>query len=135
LIGILDTGPLVAVLDRGDRHHRWAKATLDGFEAPLLTCEAVVSEAWHLLGRTRGGRDALVGVLGSGHLRVAPGLASEPERILTLLEKYKDQPMSIADAVLVRMAELNPRATVITLDSDFWVYRRGRSPLRLASLP
>jgi predicted nucleic acid-binding protein len=54
---------------------------------------------------------------------------------LTLLEKYKDQPMSIADAVLVRMAELNPRATVITLDSDFWVYRRGRSPLRLASLP
>jgi predicted nucleic acid-binding protein len=133
--GLLDTAPLVAVLDRADRHHAWAKDTLDAFEAPLLTCEAVVSEAWFLLGRARGGRRALVAVLGEGHLRVVAGLSTEQARIATLLKKYEDQPLSVADAALVRMAEMNPKATIITLDRDFLVYRRGRSALHLAPLP
>ena len=132
-IGLVDTGPLVAVLDRADRHHAWATRTLSQLDAPLHTCEAVLSEAWFLLGRARGGRPALLGVLEAGWVVVPAGLADESKRVWQLMKKYADQPMSVADACLVRLAELAPRATLVTLDRDFLVYRRGRSPLRLAT--
>jgi len=131
--GLLDTGPLVAFLDRNDHHHLWAKQALSRFSTPLSTCEAVVSEAWHLMGRARGGRAALLGVLEAGHLRVASTLEREAPRTYRLMAKYSDQPMSVAGACLVRMAEADPRALLITLDRDFLVYRPGRGRLRLVA--
>lgn len=132
-IGLIDTGPIVAGIDRSDRFHGWALDVLGRFPAPLETCEAVVSEAWFLLGRARRGRDALLGLLSSGELKVSFSLATDGVSALKLMAKYSDQPMSVADACLVRMAELESRATIITLDRDFLVYRRGRSPLRFAA--
>lgn len=132
-VGLIDTGPLVAGIDRADRFHGWALEALGRFPTPLYTCDAVVSEAWFLLGRARKGRDALLGMLNSGDLSVSFSLAEDGLSALKLMAKYSDQPMSVADACLVRMAELESSATIITLDRDFLVYRRGRSPLKLAA--
>lgn len=132
-VGLIDTGPLVAGIDRSDRFHGWALEALGRFPTPLKTCDAVVSEAWFLLGRARKGRDALLGMLNSGDLSVSFSLAEDGRSALKLMAKYSDQPMSVADACLVRMTELDPSATIITLDRDFLVYRRGRSPLKLAA--
>jgi uncharacterized protein len=131
--GLLDTGPLVAFINRADQFHPWAVEALDRFAAPLDTCDAVVAEAWHLLGRAKRGRDALLDLLRSGNLKVAFSLAQDGAAVFKLMAKYSDQPMSVADACLVRMAELDASATIVTLDSDFKVYRRGRAALRLAA--
>src|ERR1019366_7185999 len=88
--GLLDTGPLVAALDRSDHHHAWATEALARFEAPLHSCEAVFSEAWHLLGRARGGRVALLGLLNARHLIAASGLLEGPSTY-KLMAKYSDQ--------------------------------------------
>jgi predicted nucleic acid-binding protein len=124
---------LVAALDRRDHFHAWTIDALTAFETPLSTCDAVLVEAWHLLGRARGGRQALLGLLRSGNLAVTFSIASDGAGALKLAAKYADVPMSITDACLVRMAELDPGAIIVTLDSDFAVYRRGRSALRLAA--
>ncbi len=128
---LLDTGPLVAFLDRADGFHQWAREALSAFEAPIATCDAVIAEAWHLLRRAKGGRPALLGLLRSGHLAITFGLTTETPPVVKLMSKYADQPMSVADACLVRMAELDPSVTIVTLDSDFRVYKRGRAALRL----
>ncbi|MFL5321592.1 MAG: type II toxin-antitoxin system VapC family toxin [Myxococcaceae bacterium] len=132
-LGIVDTGPLVAFIDATEPHHEWAKDTLSRFDAPLLTCDAVVSEAWHLLRRAKRGREVLLGLLNAGNVVVSFSLASDGAASLKLMAKYADQPMSVADGCLVRMAELDRGATIITLDSDFNVYRRGRAALRVVS--
>ncbi|MGQ0504618.1 MAG: type II toxin-antitoxin system VapC family toxin [Myxococcaceae bacterium] len=132
-VGIVDTGPLVAFLDRADRFHEWARRTLEQFEAPLLTCDAVIGETWHLLGRARRGRGALLDLVHSKNLAIRFSLASDGPAAFKLMVKYADQPMSVADACLVRMAELDATATIITLDSDFKVYRRGRAFLKVAA--
>ena len=131
--GLLDTGPLVAFIDRTDAFHDWAVEALSRFEAPIDTCEAVFAEAWHLLGRAKRGREALLGLLNSRNLLVTFGLAADGLPALNLMTKYADQPMSVADACLVRMAELDAHATILTLDRDFTVYRRGRAALRLTA--
>ncbi|MGQ0506882.1 MAG: type II toxin-antitoxin system VapC family toxin [Myxococcaceae bacterium] len=131
--GIVDTGPLVAFIDRADQFHGWSTKALEQFEAPLVTCDAVITETWHLLGRARNGRNAFLGLIHSGDLAITFGLASESPAVFKLMAKYSDQPMSVADASLVRMAELDNNATIITLDSDFKVYRRGRSALKLVA--
>ena len=131
--GLVDTGPLVAFVDGADRFHDWAVEALARFEAPLDTCDAVITEAWHLLGRARRGREALIGLLGARHVAVTYGLAGDGLLALKLMTKYADQPMSVADACLVRMAELDRRATIVTLDHAFLVYRRGRAALQVAA--
>lgn len=108
-------------------------AKVASFAAPLETCDAVVAESWHLLGRARGEREALLGLLGSGSLKLSFSLASDGPSAFRLMRKYADQPMSVADACLVRMAALDERATIVTLDSNFKVYKRGRLALRLAA--
>lgn len=131
--GLLDTGPLVAFVDRRDGFHGWAVEALRLFDAPLDTCDAVIAEAWHLLGRAKAGRETLLTLLESGHLRVTFSLALESSPALKLMKRYADQPMAVADACLVRMAEKDPQATILTLDRDFKVYRRGRFALRLCA--
>jgi predicted nucleic acid-binding protein len=131
--GLLDTGPLVAFINGADGFHRWAADALGRFEAPLVTCDAVIAEAWHLLGRAKKGRETLLALLASGNLQIAFSLAKDGPATFKLMAKYADAPMSVADACLVRMAELDASATIITLDSDFRVYRRGRAALRLAA--
>lgn len=129
---IADTGPLVAFLDKGQAHHSWVKQQIRLLQDPLLTCEPVLTEALFLLGRIPGGREALFGLLRDGALKIGFTLADHTEEIASLCDKYRDQPMSLADASLVRMSELHERHAVFTLDSDFRVYRKnGRDAIPL----
>jgi predicted nucleic acid-binding protein len=123
-VTVVDTGPLVAFLNRRDTHHKWSCVTLGVVRPPLLTCEAVLSEACFLLRHTRGGAQALLALLERGLLRTSFCLAEETKPVSTLLKKYSDIPMSLADGCLVRMSELLPRSVLVTTDADFKVYRR-----------
>lgn len=124
---LIDTGPLVAAIDRRDRWHSWATSQLDWVQPPLLTCEAVISEAHFLLSRTFGGRDVLLGLLTDGLVQLPWQLTHELALIKALLKQYESVPMSLADACLVRMAEKYPEHKVLTLDSDFQIYRMKRN--------
>lgn len=120
---ILDTGPLVAMLNRRETRHEPVRRTLGEIEPPLLTCEAIVSEACFLLRRVDGGADAVLATLTSGTVEIAFDLNGEAGRVAELMPRYRSVPMSLADACLVRMAELRSDASVFTLDRDFHVYR------------
>lgn len=123
---LLDTGPLVAFLNRQDHHHGWAKKVLSEIEPPLLTCEAVLSEACFLLRRFPGGPQAVLQLVDRGLIRVALDLQQEAAPVMGLLTKYADLPADLADVLLVRLAEIHPDAAVFTLDGDFHVYRKNR---------
>lgn len=121
----VDAGPLVAFLNARDDHHDWAVETLDHIEPPLHTCEAVVSEACFLVRNLRGGQAAVLELLTRGLVAVDFHLSVESDAVRRLVTKYGDVPMSLADACLVRMTELDTRLKVVTLDRDFRVYRRN----------
>jgi predicted nucleic acid-binding protein len=133
---IADAGPLVALLDRGERHHPWAVDQVRRLEAPLLVCEPVLTEAMFLLTRLPVAQDALLGLLEDGALRVGFHVGEQVPALRELHRKYRDRPMSLADACVVRMAELFERHQVFTLDSDFAVYRKhGKKPIPLIVPP
>jgi len=97
-----------------------------------MTCEPVLTEAFHLLSRLRGGCAALRSALKEGLIVLDFDLQTELEVVVALMERYENVPMSLADACLVRMAELSPGASVFTLDEDFRIYRQNRTePLAL----
>jgi predicted nucleic acid-binding protein len=129
---IVDTGPLVAFVDRAERHHRWVAERIEQLDPPLLVCEPVLAEVMHLLARFPAAQDAIFGLLENGALSVALRVEDHVPALRKLHRKYRDRPMSLADACIVRMAELHERHAVLTLDSDFSVYRKhGRIPLAL----
>jgi predicted nucleic acid-binding protein len=122
---IVDTGPLVALLNAREAHHAWARETLDHIEPPLWTCEAVLSEACFLVRHLKGGAEAVLDLVSRAIVKVDFRLASEVAPVRKLMAKYASVPMSLADACLVRMTELHAQSVVLTLDGDFRVYRRG----------
>jgi uncharacterized protein len=129
---IVDTGPLVAFFDRSERHHAWAVDCIEQLEAPLLVCEPVLAEAMFLLAQYARVTDVLFELLQNGALHIGFQVADHIGALRTLLQKYRDTPMSLADACIVRMAEIYDRHDVLTLDSDFTIYRKhGRVPLKL----
>jgi len=129
---IVDTGPLVAFFDRSEQYHAWVAERIEELNAPLLVCEPVLTEAIYLLARFPKAQDALFGLLRNGALAVAFRLDEHIGALHTLLRKYRDTPMSLADACVVRMAEIHEDHSVLTLDSDFTVYRKhGRVPITL----
>jgi predicted nucleic acid-binding protein len=119
---IIDSSALVALLDPREQHHRWARTVVADLPLPWLTCEAVVVETFFLLARPEAVR--LVRILRDGRLLVSFGLRDELESVFTLMDKYADVPMSLADACLVRMSETLPNPVVVTTDGDFQIYRR-----------
>jgi predicted nucleic acid-binding protein len=133
---IVDTGPLVAFIDRAERHYRWVDERIGELAVPLLLCEPVLTEAMHLLARVPRAQDALLGLLENGALQIAFHIEEHVPVLRKLRRKYQDTPMSLADACVVRMAELYDRHAVLTLDSDFLVYRKhGREALELIHPP
>jgi uncharacterized protein len=129
---LADTGPLVAYIVQTDEHHRWAFATFGSFYEPICTCEAVISEVLFLLRSADLGIETFLQMLERGAIKINFSMEENRADILNLLRKYADQPMSLADACLVRMAELNHNCQIFTTDRDFLVYRRkGRSVIPL----
>lgn len=123
---IADAGPLVAYLKRDDADHVWARGVFQRLTAPLLTCDAVLGEAFFLLRQTHGGTSRLIELVETGIVIPDFDLTTEFAAVAQLLRKYENVPMSLADACLVRMAELHGDAAVFTLDGDFQVYRKHR---------
>jgi len=121
---ILDTGPWVALHCRNDRHHAWAKARFSEYPPPFLTCEAVVAETCFLL--ARGGFDPsrALALIERGVIEVAMTLNDQIHAVKSLFDRYGNVPASLADACLIRLSELYEPGKILTLDSDFHIYRR-----------
>jgi predicted nucleic acid-binding protein len=129
---IIDTGPLVAYFNRSDRHHRWAMAQMAALAPPLLTCEPVLAEASYLIQRAGGKPWDLIRKVSQGILRIRLNLEADASAVQSLMERYADTPMSLADACLVRLTEIITDCKLFTLDSDFAHYRRnGRHAIPL----
>ncbi len=119
---LVDAGFLVALLSRRDTNHRWAATQAQRLPPPWKTCEAALSEAFHLLGAR--GASGLAALLRRGSVVCTFRLGDDVEAVLKLLEKYADVPMSLADGCLVRMTEAQTDCAVLTTDADFRIYRR-----------
>jgi predicted nucleic acid-binding protein len=119
---LVDAGFLIALLGRRDAHHPWAVTAAEHFPPPWRTCEAVLSETFHLLGAR--GAPTLRGLLRRGALLVTFDLGDNIEPVLKVLDKYADRAASLADACLVRMTEMLATPMLLTTDADFRVYRR-----------
>jgi predicted nucleic acid-binding protein len=121
---LADTGPLLAYLVNADEHHAWAVEQMKQAPMTVLTCEAVITETLFLLERDGHPPEVLFGLVETGWLCCDFDFHQEYRRVRELMRRYREQPMSYADACLVRMAELRPEASVWTLDRHFQVYRR-----------
>ncbi len=119
---LVDAGFVVALLSSRDNHHEWAVTQASELSPPWSTCEAVLSESFHLLGGR--GVPNLGALLRRRALLVAFKLAGNVEPVVKLLEKYSDVPMSLAEACLVRMTETLADPIILTTDEDFRVFRR-----------
>ena len=123
---ILDTGPLVGFLDASDQWHEWSLARFSELPSPMLTCEAVLSEANYLLGG-KPGADRILEMIELGALDIVPLFPRETPHIRAFMARYGVR-AQLADACLVRLSELHPHCQVLTTDSaDFRVYRRHRN--------
>ena len=126
---LVDTGPLVAFLDRSEAHHMWATEQFRHFSVPLFTCEPVLTECLFLLRRIPVAQDKLLDLVERRSLVLDFRMQEEISSLRRLMAKYRDIGMSLADACLVRMAETTG-LPVCTLDSHFAVYRKhGRGAL------
>lgn len=122
---IVDTGPLVALLNARDHAHTWMVQQLQDIQPPMITCESVLAEATYITRQMPGARAALIEMVGEGFLMIGMAVADHHSALLAMVRRYADVPMSLADACLVRLAELHPQSPVLTLDSDFLVYRKN----------
>ena len=120
---LVDAGPLVSYFFRRDEHHEWATRQMGQLSMPLYTCEAVLSETFHLLEEAPQGAEKLLKFLERGFVEVPFAYADHASPVRELMRTYADQPMSFADAGLVRMAEVRRSTQVFTTDDDFRVYR------------
>ncbi|MEM8601487.1 MAG: PIN domain-containing protein [Bacteroidota bacterium] len=123
---IADTGFLYAYLNPDDAHHAWAVERFQEYSG-FVTCEAVITELCHLCGKKLGDYIKPLNLLTSRAVRVPYVFGGDEARIDALMRQYEDRPMDFADACLVRMAELDPDKPVLTVDRDFFVYRRDRT--------
>jgi len=127
---LADTGPLVAYLQVNEAHSAWTREAFDRLEAPFLTCEPVLTEACFLIARAGGDPDDLLDLMERGLIQVRFQLEEERTRIRALMKRYRNVPMSLADACLVRMTEQASACRVVTFDRHFRIYRRhDRRPI------
>ena len=113
--GLIDTGPLISFLASGLRHHSWTCEQWKLFRPPFLTCEPVLTEASFLLRREGHDADPLFELLERGVIRIALNIESEQAGLRTLMQRYRNRPMSLADACLVRLSELHPQAEILNV--------------------
>ena len=132
---LVDTGILVALIDPDTREHQWVQQWTRRLPQPFQTSEPVLTETAFLLARDGFDADELFALAEAGVIQV--GLRFEDERasLRQLMARYRNVPMSLADATLVRLAELNDQSRVFTLDADFRIYRRHRGKLIPVLMP
>ncbi len=129
---LLDTGFIVALLDRSESLHKTCARTVREVQAPLVTCEAVITETCYLLRNLSGASEAVIENITAGIFQVPFQLSRETAAVKQLLRKYKDRKIDLADACLIRLADQLGTADILTLDQDFAVYRWGKNkPFRV----
>jgi predicted nucleic acid-binding protein len=132
---LTDAGPLVALVDQGEPDHKTCVACLPNLKGPMVTTWPAFTEAMYLLGEAGGWRaqETLWSMLHQGDLEIAFQGSDDYERMRVLMQKYRDRPMDLADASLVRFAEERHVRDIFTLDeTDFRTYRiHGRQSFRI----
>lgn len=132
---LLDTGVLIAYLKSQDNFHAWAVSQWQLIEPPFLTCEAVIVEACFLLRNTYNGAARVFTLMEADVIKIPFRLEEESKAVAELMSRYQSVPMSLADGCLVRMSELYANSEILTLDSDFLIYRRHRNTVIPVILP
>jgi predicted nucleic acid-binding protein len=129
---LLDTGPIVALLDPTDSFHELCADAIANIAAPLVTCEAVIAESCHLLRKLPGAPEAALENLASGIFHIPLPLSAHARAVSTILAKYRRHETDLADACLIHLAEQLEVGDILTLDSDFYYYRWAKNnPFRL----
>lgn len=130
---LLDTGALVSLLDRDQRDHHACRRFFESWDGSVLSSEAVLTEATHLLGRVTGGRRACLDFFLAGGAVLVPATPASLRRARELIDQYASLPMDYADATLVVLAEEIGSDLVFTTDRrDFRMYRiHGRRRFRV----
>ena len=121
---LIDTGPLVAIIDAGDAAHQRCLQFMTNERWRLVTTWPVVTEAMYLLGASLPAQSTLLAMVGSSTVEIAD-ILDQVDRLASLMTKYQDVPMDFADASQVAVAERESLDTIFTLDDDFRVYRLG----------
>lgn len=120
---VVDTGPLVAAFDKRDALAARTAEALKTIRGPMFTCEPVLAETWFLLSRLPTAWEKVVKWIDQGILQIAFDLDSNGDSVFPMMRKYRDLPMSLADACLVLMADANPGSRIFTFDHHFALYR------------
>ena len=124
---VVDTGPIVAMLDADEANHDWVMLQVQRLRPPLLTCEAVLTEAAFLMSRAGVDSSVVPQLVTRGFVTIAKLFDDDAAQIVRLMARYRNVPMSLTDACLVKLVERTPNATLFTLDTDFSIYRqKGR---------
>ena len=119
---LLDTGVIVALLDRSESFHRTCAQTVREVEAPLVTCEAVITESCYLLRNLSGASGAVIENIAAGIFQVPFQLSRDTAGVRQVMQKYKDRKIDLADACLIHLADEFGTADILTLDRDFAIY-------------
>ena len=129
---IIDSGPLVAILDKRDQYNEFAINKMETLPAPFYTCEAVITESFFLLQSVPQGSERLIALLSAEKIVFPFQYGQHSASVHGIMNKYADQPASFTDACLVAMYESLRDAHIFTLDSDFSIYRaQNGEPLQL----
>lgn len=124
---LLDTGVIVALLDRSERHHALCVRALEDLEQPLATCEAVIAESCYLLRDLHGAPETVLANVEQGIFQIPFQLNRAAAVVRSILRKYRDLPADFADACLIHLADELETGEILTLDSDFARYRWRRN--------
>ena len=122
---LLDTGVIVALLDRSERPHGDCARALAAIDAPLVTCEPVIAEACYLTRSLPGAPEAILQNVAAATFQIPIQLSRCAAAIQRILRKYRDQEVDLADACLIHLASELRTGDILTLDGDFAVYRWG----------
>jgi predicted nucleic acid-binding protein len=129
---LLDTGVIVALLDRSERLHQACASAVRDLDAPLITCEAVIAESCYLLRNLPGASETVIDNMAAGIFHIPFQLSREVSGLKHVLRKYRDRRIDLADACLICLAGEFETPDILTLDKDFTIYRWGRNkPFRL----
>jgi uncharacterized protein len=129
---LLDTGVIVALLDRSENFHQACADAVQEMQAPLITCEAVIAESCYLLRSLAGAPEAVIQNVAAGIFQVAFQLSREAVSVKQVLRKYRDRQIDLADACLICLANDFGTGDILTLDQDFAIYRWGKNkPFRI----
>ena len=126
---LLDTGVIVALLDRSESHHSRCAAAVTNLERPLVTCEAVIAESCYLLAKLSGAPAAILQNIEEGVFQIPFQLTRSAAPVRRILNRYRDLPADFADACLIHLADELSTGDILTLDRDFEIYRWRRTRL------